>query len=85
MKQYLIIGETLKESMYVFDYMCWLLHDKVARASKVGRTIYINEYILKFTSDELYERYDRHGSRAEVLGSRYVERMLDTYRTLAGK
>ena len=85
MKQYLIIGDTRKESMYVFDYMCWLLRDKIVRASKLGRVICIDEYILKFTSDELYERYDRHGSRAEVLGSRYVERMLDTYRTLAWK
>ena len=83
MKYYLIIGETLRESMHVFDYMCWLLHDKIIRASKIGRTIYIDGYFLKFTTDELYERYDRHGSRAEIIGCRYVERMLDTYTTLA--
>ena len=88
MKQYLIIEETLKGSMYVFDYMLSLLGDKITRASKVGRTICIDDYILKFTSNELYERYeryDRHGSRSDILSARYVERMLDTYRTLARK
>ena len=85
MKYYLIIGETLRESMHVFDYMYWLLHDKIIRASKIGRTIYIDVYFLKFTSDELYERYDRHGSRSEIIDCRYVERLLDTYNTLASK
>ena len=85
MKQYLIIGENLKEAMYVFDYMCWLLRDKIIRASKIGRVICIDEYILKFTSEEMYERYDRIGWRAEVIGCRYVERLLDTYRVLARK
>jgi hypothetical protein len=82
-KQYLIIGVTLKESISVFDYMCWLLRDKIARASKVGRWIEIDDYILKFTCDELYWRHDRFGTRAEVINALYVERLLDTYKTLA--
>lgn len=85
MKQYLIIGKTLRESMRIFDYMYWLLHDKIIRASKIGRTIVVDGYFLKFTSYELYERYDCHGSRAEIVGCRYVERLLDTYKTLARK
>ena len=83
MTRYLIVGSTLKEAMYVFDYMCRLLRDKIIRASKVGRWIEIDNYILKFTSDELYWRHDRHGSRAEVINALYVERLLDTYKTLA--
>ena len=81
MKQYLIVGQTLHESMYVFDYMLRLLRGKVERATKVGRTIHIDDYVLKFSCTELYERYDRIGSRAEVIPARHVERLLDMYRT----
>lgn len=83
MRSYLIIGATLKEAMYVFDYMCRLLRDKITRASKVGRWIEIDDYILKFTCDELYWRHDRFGTHADVLNAPYVERLLDTYKILA--
>ena len=53
MKTYLIIGDTLRDSMHCFSYMTWLLHNKIIWASKVRREIHIDEYILKFTSDEL--------------------------------
>ncbi len=69
--------------MYIFDYMIRLLGDKIIRANKVGRWIEIDNYVLKFTSDELYWRQDRYGSRDEVINALYVERLLDTYKTLA--
>lgn len=85
MKTYLIIGDTLRDSMYCFSYMTRLLHDKIIWASKIRREIHIDEYILKFTSDELYWRQDRFGNRAEVLNCYYVERLLDTYSVLKGE
>lgn len=85
MKSYLIIGDTLRDSMYCFDYMRRLLHDKIIWISKTRREIHIDEYALKFTSEELYWRQDRIGNRAEVLSCYYVERLLDTYSVLKGE
>lgn len=84
MKTYLIIGNTLRDSMYCFDYMRRLLRDKIVRINQVRREIYIDEYILKFTSEELYWRQDRIGNRSGVISCYYVERLLDTYSVLKG-
>ena len=83
MIDYLIVGNTLRDTMYCFDYMRRLLRDKIVRASQVQRTIEIDDVVLKFTSEELYLRNDRCGNRAEVISCYYVERLLDMYRTLA--
>lgn len=85
MHEYIIIGETLREAMYCYDYMCRLFPDKIVRANKCHRVIIVDEYILRFTSDELYFRSGCRGNRTPVIGSRYVERLLDTYKVLAGK
>lgn len=83
MIDYLIVGDTLRDTMYCFDYMRRLLRDKIIRASQVQRTIEIDDMVLKFTSEELYLRNDQYGNRAEVISCYYVERLLDMYRTLA--
>lgn len=85
MKTYLIIGNTLRDSMYCFDYMRRLFRDKIVRINQVRREIHIDEYVLKFTSEELYWRQDRIGNRADVLDCYYVERLLDTYSVLKGE
>ena len=83
MIDYLIVGNTLRDTMYCFDYMRRLLRDKIVRASQAQRTIEIDDMVLKFTSEEIYLRNDRYGNRAEVISCYYVERLLDMYRTLA--
>lgn len=83
MKQYLIVGDTLKETMYCFDYMGRVLRDKISNISERSLTIVVDEYHLRFMSKEQYFRYGRIGYRGEALNSRYVERLLDTYKVLA--
>ena len=82
MKEYIIIGETLREVIYCFDYMRLLLRDKIAWSNNVRREIHIKEYRLRFMSEhEYFQKGGCCGTRAEVIGIRYVERLLDTYRT----
>lgn len=83
-KNYLIVGRTLREAVYCFNYMSDLLRDHIVRASKSSMTTFIDEYCLHFISGEQYFRYGRVGYRGEVLNARYVERLLDTYATLKG-
>lgn len=85
MKHYIIVGETLREVMYVFDYMARLLRDKIASVSKLRRMIYIDEYCLHFMSEEQYYRDGCRGFHYEAFNASYVERMLDRYKVLAGK
>lgn len=82
MKEYIILAETLRDVVYCFDYMRLLLRDKIIRSNGVRREIHINEYRLRFMSEhEYFQKGGCCGTRAEVIGSRYVERLLDTYRT----
>lgn len=82
MKEYIIIDETLRDVMYCFDYMLLLLHHKITWSSKVRREIHIDEYRLRFMSEQQYfHNGGCCGTRAEVIGSRGVVRLLDTYRT----
>lgn len=83
MKQYLIIGDTLKETMYCFDYMRRLLSGKMSSVSRLNQTIVVDEYCLRFMSEEQYLRDGYRGRRYKALNVRYVERMLDTYKVLA--
>lgn len=83
MKEYLIVGWTMRETMYCFDYMRWLLQDKIVRVNRIQRIIIFEDIILRFASDELYWRDGSRGNRAEVIGSRYVEKQLDRYKVLA--
>lgn len=85
MQEYLIIGETLRDVMCCYHYMCRLLRDKIVYASQRDRKIVIDDYILRFTSGELYWRQGIRGNRAEVINCEYVERQLDRYRTLKGE
>lgn len=84
MKTYLIVGWTLREAVYCFNYMCDLLRGRIDRASKLSMTIIIDEYCLRFMSDEQFFRYGRVGYRDEIINSRYIVKMLDTYATLKG-
>lgn len=84
MKNYLIVGWTLREAVYCFNYMRDLLRDHIDWASNSSMTIVVDEYCLRFMSDEQYSKYGRVGYRGEVINSRYVVRMLDTYATLKG-
>lgn len=68
--------------MYVFDYMRDILRDQITRASRYQRVIEFNDVLLRFTTDELYGRYDHLGNRAEVINCYHVERMLDTYKAM---
>lgn len=82
MKDYIILSETLRDATYCFDYMQLLLRNKIALSNRVRREIHIDEYRLRFMSEEQYFRNGGCiGTRAEVIVSRYVERLLDTYRT----
>lgn len=82
MKEYIIIEETLHEVMYCFDYMHLLLRNKITWSSRVRQEIHINEYRLRFMSEQQYFRNGGCcGTHAEVIGSRGVLRLLDTYRT----
>lgn len=82
MKEYIILAETLRDVVYCFDYMLLLLRNKITWSSRVRQEIHINEYRLRFMSEQQYFRNGGClGTRAEVIGSRYVERLLDTYRT----
>ena len=82
MKDYIILSETLSDAIYCFDYMCLLLRKKIIWSNRVRREIHIDEYRLRFMSEEQYFRNGGCcGTRAEIIGSRYVERLLDTYRT----
>lgn len=82
MKEYIIIAETLRDVVYCFDYMLLLLRDKITWSNNVRREIHIKEYRLRFMSEhEYFQKGGCCGTRAEVIGSRYVERLLDTYRT----
>lgn len=82
MKEYIILAETLRDAVYCFDYMHLLFRNKITWSNKVRREIHIEEYRLRFMSEEQYFRNGGCcGTRAEVIGSRYVERLLDTYRT----
>lgn len=86
MKEYIIIGETLHDVMYCFDYMRLLLRNKIVWSNNIRREIHIDEYCLRFMSEQQYFRNGGcRGTRAEVIGSRYVERLLDTYRTFRFK
>lgn len=83
MKDYIILGETLRDVVYCFDYMCLVLRHKITWSNKVRREIHIDEYRLRFMSEQQYFRkggcIGNHG--AEIIGSRYVESLLDKYRT----
>lgn len=83
MKHYLIIGDTLKETMHCFDYMRRLLSGKMSSVSRLNQTIVVDEYYLRFMSEEQYWRYGCMGYRGKTLNSRYVERLLDMYKVLA--
>lgn len=82
MKEYIILGETLRDVTYCFDYMRLLLRNKITWSSNVRREIHIDEYCLRFMTEQQYFRNGGCcGTCAEVIGSRYVSRLLDTYRT----
>lgn len=82
MKEYIILAETLRDAVYCFDYMRLLLRNKITWSNNVRLEIHIEEYRLRFMSEEHYFRNGgRVGTRAEIIGNRYVERLLDTYRT----
>lgn len=81
MKEYIILAETLRDTMYCFDYMRRLLRDKITWSNGIRREIHIDEYCLRFMSEEQYVHYSGHGYHGKVIGNRYVERLLDTYRT----
>lgn len=82
MKDYIILCETLRDVVYCFDYMHLLFRNKITWSSRVRQEIHINEYRLRFMSEQQYFRNGGcRGTRAEVIGCRYVERLLDTYRT----
>lgn len=84
LKRYYILGDSLRDSMYCFDYMRNLLRDHIRFTDKNWRIIDIDDYRLIFASDEQYYRNLMHGDHdVEVISCYYVERMLDTYRTLA--
>ena len=84
MKRYYILGDSLRDAVYCFNYMRYLLRDHIRFTDKNWRVIDIDEYRLIFASDELYYRKYRLGNHdAKVISCYYVERMLDTYRTLA--
>ena len=81
MKEYIILSETLRDAVYCFDYMCLLLRNKITWSNNVRREIHIEEYHLRFMSEQQYVYWGGHGYRGEVIGNRYVERLLDIYRT----
>lgn len=84
LKRYYILGMSLRDTMYCYDYMRNLLSVHIRFADRHWRIIDIAEYRLIFTSEEQYHRYHEIGNRdAETLSCYYVERLLDTYRTLS--
>ena len=85
MKDYIVIADTMRDAHYCFHYMLDLLRGKITYASKLNLTICIDEYRIKFTSEEMYITKHRFGSRAETLNCSYVERLLDTYKVLSGR
>ena len=85
MQNYIIIGETLRDTMYCYDYMCRLLRDKIVYANQRNGKIHIDEYSLRFMSDDMYWRNGWRVNRAKVISCNYVERQLDRYRILKGE
>lgn len=84
LKRYYILGESLRDAVWCYGYMRNLLKDHIRFTDKNWRIIDIDEYRLIFASSEQYYRNCRHGNHdAKVISCYYVERMLDTYRTLA--
>lgn len=84
LQRYFIVGSSLRDSVYCYNYMRDLLRDRIRFANSQWRIIDIDEYRLIFTNEELYYRNHRLGNHdVEVLSCYYVERLLDMYRTLA--
>lgn len=84
LQRYFIVGRSLRDSVYCYNYMRDLLRDHIRFMNNQWKIIDIDEYRLIFTSEELYYRNHRHGNHdVEALSCYYVERLLDMYRTLA--
>lgn len=82
MKEYIIVGRTMHETMSVFNYLLDTFRDKIERCSRLGRVIIIGDYQLRFTCQEAYDRYERFANHADVIPAYLVERRLDMYNVL---
>lgn len=85
LKRYYVIGDTLRDAVWCYNYMLNLLHDHIRWTDRTWKIIDIDEYRLIFTSADLYMSHQRHGNRAETISCYGVERQLDRYRTLKGE
>lgn len=90
LQRYFIVGRSLRDSVYCYNYMRDLLRNHIRFTNSQWRIIDIDEFRLIFTNEELYYRnyrhyrHYRHGNHdVEIISCYYVERLLDMYRTLA--
>lgn len=79
-QEIMIVSRNEQRNTYLFNYAVQTLSKAIIRYDIKRKTIELNNFMLRFMSDSVFERSGQYGFRGKVIYGESLEKALDKYK-----